>query len=315
MHALVTGAGGYTGGRLVRRLLAQGHQVRALARHHWQAPALREAGARVVIGDITDPVSLAGIATGIEVMYHLVGTSTGDSAARRRVLVEGLGNLLDQARARPGAPPRIIVAGNAVVYGDGEGAILDEESPCRPITDLGRITLEAEAALGQARREAGDCSFTVVRCGAIYGPGRLSSESIRQGRFRLVGSGQNWSSRIQVDDLVAALIALGMSPALGPVYNAVDREPSSLNDYYAYLANSLGVPAPPHRTAWRARGQGQVRSLLSRGRGPGIDRDTIGFFTADLRLDGSRLWREVGLCPRYPSYRVGIPASLMAEQG
>ena len=315
MHALVTGAGGYTGGRLVRRLLAEGHQVRALVRDPRQAPAPRAAGARVVIGDITDPASLAGIATGIDVIYHLVGTLTGGSAELRRVLVGGLRNLLDQARARPGAPPRIILAGNAVVYGDGQGTLLDEESPCRPFTDLGRIMLEAEDELRKAGREARDCPFTIVRCGAIYGPGRLSSESIRQGRFQLIGSGRNWSSRIQVDDLVTALIALGGSPASGPVYNAVDREPSSLHDYYTYLADSLGVPAPSHRPAWRARAQGQIKSLLIRGRGPVNDRDTIGLFTADLRLDGSRLWRDVGLSPRYPSYRVGIPASLVEERG
>lgn len=314
MRVLVTGAGGYTGGRLARRLLAEGHQVRALVRRPWQAPGLREAGARVVIGDITDPVSLAGIAAGIDVIYHLVGALTGGSAEVCRVLVGGTRNLLDQVLAGQGVPPRIILTSNAVVYGDGKGMLLDEESPCRPITDLGRIALEAEETLRDAARGTRGISATVVRCGAIYGPGRLSSELIRQGRFRLIGSGLNWSSRIQVDDLVTALIALGAAPPPGSVYNAVDYEPSPLIAYYGFLAESLGAPAPTHRSAWRAHGQGRARALLSRGRGAALDANVIGLFTANLRVDGSRLWRDLRVSPRYPSYRSGIPASLAEEQ-
>ncbi|HXT37276.1 MAG TPA: NAD-dependent epimerase/dehydratase family protein [Chloroflexota bacterium] len=314
MHALVTGAGGYTGGRLARRLLAEGHQVRALVRHPRQAPALREAGARVVIGDITDPVSLAGIAANLEVVYHLVGTMAGGVTELCRVLVGGTRNLLDQSLAGQGAPPRIIFTSNVVVYGDGRGTLLDEESPCRPITDLGRITLEAEEVLRVAGRRSSGLGITIVRCGAIYGPGRLSSQLIRQGRFRLIGSGRNWSSRIQVDDLVTALIALGASPGPRSLYNAVDLEPSSVHDYYAYLAESLGASAPTHRSAWRALGQGRAQSLLSRGQRPAINGNLIGLFTADLRVDGSRLWRDLGLSPQHPSYRAGIPASLAEEQ-
>ncbi|HVA93214.1 MAG TPA: NAD-dependent epimerase/dehydratase family protein [Chloroflexota bacterium] len=315
MHALVTGAGGYTGGRLARRLLEEGHQVRALVRRPHQAPALRDAGARVVLGDLAHPATLAGITAGIDVVYHLAGALAGGSVGIRRALVEGSRNLLAQCHAIRGEPPAVIFTSNAVVYGNGRRAVLDEESPCRPAFPLGSITLEAEEVLRAAHCGPQTIAATILRCGAIYGPGRLSSELIRQERFRLIGSGRNWSSRIHVDDLVTALIALGASPRGGAIYCAADREPCAVNDYYEYLADALGAPFPTHRSAWRVRQQGRARAFLTLGRATDLDANVIGLFTADLRLDGSRLWRDLGLTPRWPSYRAGIPASLAMEQG
>lgn len=313
MRILVTGAGGYTGGKLACRLLTEGHAVRALVRTPEQATVLRAAGARVVIGDIGRRSTLAGIAANIDLVYHLVGTLGG---GMRRTLVEGTAHLIDQCRAVSGTPPAIIFTSNAVVYGNGRGALLDEDSPCRPTFPLGQISLEAEEGLREAAGGARPIPVTILRCGAIYGPGRLSSSLIREGRFRVIGSGRNWSSRIYVDDLVSLLAALAGAPNRAALYCAVDREPSAVNDYYDYLAHHLAVVPPRHLPAWQARLRGQARAIPARlrGRAPFVDLNVVGLFTADLRLDGSRLWDELGLEPRYPSYRIGIPAALAEER-
>jgi nucleoside-diphosphate-sugar epimerase len=317
VRVLVTGAAGYTGTRLVERLRADGHSVRALVRRQAQAAPLRALGARVVVGDVANRTSLAGIAANIDVAYHLVGTLAGGNARMRRVLVDGTRHLLEACRtagAGAGGPLRaLIVTSNAVVYGDGGGNLLDEGSPCRPAFPLGRLNQSAEEELRCAA--ASGVPITVLRVGAIYGPGRLSSDLVRSGRFRIIGSGRNYSSRIHVEDLLSVLLALGEVPRPGAIYCVGDEEPCAVNDYYALLADHLGVAPPVHIPAWLARGRGRARATLARlrGRAPFVDANVIGLFTADVRLDSELLRGQLDLRLRYPSFRVGLPAALAAE--
>lgn len=316
MQALVTGASGYTGARLVRALLAGGWSVRALVRDPRTAPPLRALGARVVIGDVTQPATLAGLAANCTAVYHLVGTLTGGTAAMECVLVGGTRNLIDCCRAASasGSLRSFIMASNAVVYGQGGQAPLTEASPCLPSFPLGRLTLNAERLVSAAGIEYG-LPATILRLGAIYGPGRISSALLRAGRFRVVGSGRNHSSRIHIDDLLAVLLALGKEPRPGQIYCAADRTPSSLNDYYVYLSSLLGVASPRHIPIAEARIRGSAAGALARlrGRAPTLDANVVGLFTADLRLDSTRLWNDLGLAPHYPRYREGLQASVAAE--
>lgn len=316
MQALVTGASGYTGGRLVRHLLAEGWSVRALIRDPRAVPPLRALGARVVIGDVTRPATLAGLAANCTAVYHLVGSLLGGTAAMERVLVEGTRNLIECCLAgrASGTLRSFVLASNAVVYGQGGTAMLTEGSPSLPSFPLGRLALRAEQLVTKAHDEQG-LPAAILRLGAIYGPGRISSALLRAGRFRIIGSGDNHSSRIHIDDLLAVLLALGREPRPGQIYCAADRVPSSLNDYYVRLASLLGVAPPRHIPVAEARIRGGAGAAVARlrGRTPTLDANVLGLFTADLRLDSTRLWAELGIAPLYPSYREGLPASVAAE--
>ena len=249
-------------------------------------------------------------------VYHLVGTLTGGTAAMERVFVGGTRNLIDCCRAASasGSLRSFVLASNAVVYGQGGSAPLTEGSPCLPSFPLGRLTLKAEQLVSAASIDHG-LPATILRLGAIYGPGRISSALLRAGRFRIVGSGLNHSSRIQIDDLLTVLLALGEEPRPGQIYCAADRTPSSLNHYYVYLCSLLGVASPRHIPIAEARLRGGAAATLAglRGRSSALDANVLGLFTADLRLDSTRLWNNLGLAPHYPSYREGLPAAVAAE--
>jgi hypothetical protein len=111
------------------------------------------------------------------------------------------------------------------------------------------------------------------------------------------------------------LLALSQRPRPGSLYCVADEEPYAVVDYYRHLSELLGTAPPGHIPAWFAtlRGRGRYALARLRGRPPFVDDNVIGLFTADLRLDSSRVRAELGLTLRYPSFREGLPAALAAE--
>ena len=317
MQALVTGASGYTGGRLVRHLLAEGWSVRALIRDPRAVPPLRALGARVVIGDVTRPATLAGLAANCTAVYHLVGSLLGGTAAMERVLVEGTRNLIECCLAgrASGTLRSFVLASNAVVYGQGGTAMLTEGSPCLPSFPLGRLALRAEQLVTKAHDEHG-LPATILRLGAIYGPGRTLQRAAPRRTLpdRRIG-GLTTAAASTSTICSRCSLALGREPRPGQIYCAADRMPSSLNDYYVHLASLLGVAPPRHIRVAEARLRGGAAAAAARlrGRSSTLDANVLGLFTADLRLDSTRLWNDLGLAPHYPSYREGLRASVAAE--
>ena len=173
------------------------------------------------------------------------------------------------------APSRVVYLSTTGVYGAAH--LVDETTPVDWSSDRARARLEAERAI-----TAGPWSTLVLRPAAIYGPGRGVQESVRRGTYP---PGENFISRIHVDDLAAHCEAALLSELTG-AYPVADGEPCTSREIAEFCSQLLGVPLPD---------------------GPVATPRIFG----DRKVDGSAIRRLLGVTLEYPSYRTGIPASII----
>jgi UDP-glucose 4-epimerase len=176
---LVTGAGGFIGSRVVRRLVALGARVRA-----WLGPApapeLRSPppGVTPAHGDIADPATLAQQLPGIACVYHLAGPPSPSAsftapATYVRVHASGTAALLEACIAA--RVPRLVYVSSADVYAPLDAQVdaaiqVDEDHPRSPRSPYAIAKLAAEQVL-EVCAPTGGVQTTIVRPFSIYGPG------------------------------------------------------------------------------------------------------------------------------------------------
>ncbi|HBP22467.1 MAG TPA: NAD(P)-dependent oxidoreductase [Planctomycetes bacterium] len=179
------------------------------------------------------------------------------------------------------------------VYGDHEGAWVDEETPLQaPSSERARRRAAAEA---RWRALAGELPLEVFRLGGIYGPGRSPLDRVRAGRARRLDAPEHLFSRIHVEDVAGALRAAIEQPRPGRVLNLVDDEPATSATVTERACELLGVEPPPLVPF-------DLESLP-----PAV----ASFYRDRRRVRNARLREELGYELRYPTYREGLAALLL----
>lgn len=275
----LTGATGFVGGHLLRRLLAEGWQVRALARRpEALADALAEptaAGAALtpVPGDLENDDALAELVAGTEAVVHCAGLVAARSAAEfTRANTEGTDRL---AMAAAGAPT------GAEPGGKRRFLLMSSLAAREPqLSPYAASKRQAEAAL---ERGAAALDWQALRPPVVYGPGdRATLPLFRQFARGMVlqpaGSGR--FSMLYVEDLAAAVVALlNQSAPQGALLELDDGRPGGygwpeiLATAEAQLrrrVRGLPVPRPLQRLAAAAGELGTVftgrPAILSQGK-------------------------------------------------
>jgi nucleoside-diphosphate-sugar epimerase len=215
----LTGATGYTGGRLLAAFLEDGHEVVALARAGSRLPTTSRPPVWVE-GDLADREALGRLVEGAQAVVHVAAvyrTAGHPDAYYREVNVGGTERLLEAA-ARAGVS-RFVHTSTVGVHGHVAHPPADETSALGP-GDIYQLTkAEGELlALDFGRRRG--LPVAVVRPGAIYGPGetRLLKlfRAIARGRYAIVGSGRTFYHPVFIDDLVQGYrLALTRPEAVG----------------------------------------------------------------------------------------------------
>jgi nucleoside-diphosphate-sugar epimerase len=245
MTVLVTGATGFLGTSLVRRLLSRGARVRVLARSPAKAKSLQDRGVEVVAGDITDRTAVATAAHGATVVYHLAGRlfAPGIPAMEYyRTHVEGTELLLDRCRQEPSLE-RFVHCSTTGVLGVTGDRPADETAPCRPTNAYEATKAEAELAVRERSRDG--LPAVIARPGLVYGPGDLHLlpffRAVLRRQFRPIGRRTVWLHPIYIDDMVEALVRCGeRAEAVGECFHLAGREPVSLAGLADAIARAGG---------------------------------------------------------------------------
>jgi UDP-glucose 4-epimerase len=247
MRVAITGASGYVGRHLLRRLIEEGHGVSALSRSPLE-PSFSSKSFQSVLGDIRNQDSLRVLVQDSDAVVHLaayVHKNPGTEEEKQNcfdVNVEGTRRLLREIE-KTGRVQRIIYISTIAVYGSAF-EMVNEDSACSPITPYASSKLEAEKLILEAFRKGFVTGFilrTAMVCG-VNAPGNLQRiiGLMRVGVFPLVEKGKNKKSLVSLQDLVELITQSLKSPAQPRVYNIASDPPLTILQISEALKRGLG---------------------------------------------------------------------------
>lgn len=304
---LVTGATGFIGGALARKLTDLGRPLRVLVRDRSRLPEAIGGSADIVEGDITDEDAAARATEGVATVFHIAGTFREPGLPDRRyveVNVEGTLNLLTAAtrnRVR-----RFVHCSTSGIHGSITGPPADEEHPLVLEEIYERTKAEGEQAALRFGSENG-IEVTVLRPAQVYGPGDTRLLKL----FRMAGSrvtiwfgpGTAHYHLLYIDDLVDAfLLAAEAEGAPGEAFLIAGSELPTLNELIVAVARSMGredprllrLPAEP----FMLLGLVCEKVCIPLGISPPIYRRRVEFFTKNKAYDIGKARRMLGFQPR-----------------
>jgi len=303
-RVLVTGATGFTGAVLVRKLCERGALVRAIVRSTSRRDALQGLPVEWIEGHVYDPVVVERAVTGVEIIFHVAAAYreagiTDD--VYRKVHVESTQCLAQAAMKTPGFK-RFVHVSTVGVHSHIENPPANEEYPFGPGDVYQQTKADAEAWIRDfSARKA--LPLTVIRPAAIYGPGdRRLLKLFKMATWRLIpilgrARGQLYHL-IHVDDLTEILILAAAHPAaLGEVFIAGDPAALALADILQIISAEYGRKARLIRIpAWPFFGAAAVCEAVCRpfGWSPPLYRRRVAFFTKDRSFDTSKLRNRLG---------------------
>lgn len=302
---LITGATGFAGSHLARRLVRDGRSVAALVRPTSDDEFLRRIGVECRVADLGDGDSVSGCFAGVSEVYHLAAAFRTEHADRKefcRVNVAGTRHLLEAAQAS--GVRRFVHCSTVGVHGEIEDPPASESYRCKPGDYYQQSKLEGEiVALEFAEK---GLAVSVVRPAGIYGPGDSRFlklfRVIAARRFVMLGSGRTLYHMTYVDDLVDGLLLAGTRPeAVGEVFAIGGERYTTLRALVELIAESLGVPHPRLRLPYPPVYAASVacdRLWRAIGADPPLYPRRVQFFVKDRAFDISKAKRVLGYRPK-----------------
>lgn len=246
---LVTGATGFLGYRLVKRLVDEEYPVRAFARKLSNVGALKELGVEIAIGDLGDELSIAAAVKDMDVVVHAAAGTSGTAKDSATATILGTRNVLEACRAN--RVKKIVYISSCNVYevaGYPENQVVTEEAQLErfPLRrgHYSASKLQAEALVTEAMN-LGKFSVVVLRPGALYGPGaevytRMMGVSYAEYIFVVFGDGKSELPLVHVENAVDAIVeSIDNASADNQVFNVVDQEPVTKRMYMERVIKPL----------------------------------------------------------------------------
>lgn len=277
---LVVGCG-YVGQRAAEFWRDAGLNVAVTTRSPERAQKLEAAGLHPFVCNVLDLPSLRPLPAARTVL-HAVGFDRESGQSQREVYVDGLSNLLE---GLDGRFDQFIHISSTSVYGQTDGAAVNEEAATIPSRDNGRVVLDAELLLRDRFEDA-----VILRLAGIYGPDRLLARVLqRKDNQPIPGNPDAWLNLIHQTDIVRAIDAVVEKQLQNELFLVADDEPIRRRDFYTLLASLIGAAEPTFE--------------------PSLS-DPKGDRGANKRCDNTKLHQLLLPELTYPTVREGLPDAI-----
>ena len=306
MKVMVTGANGFTGSYLVKKLLARGYEVTGLVRKNSNFNMIENLPIKLIYKDIAKD-SLDGLLDDIDIVYHVAAAFRAENVPRQYfwdVNVEGTRKLLVEAKRAN--VKRFVHTSTVGVQGKIKNPPAKEEYPYNPGDYYQESKMDGEKlALNFFKSE--NLQGTVVRPVGIYGPGDTRFlklfKFINNGSFRMIGNGQVLYHITYVEDLVEGIALAGeKDEAVGEIITIGGEGFLTLEKLVEKIGNALDKPVIhkmkiPFWPIWTA---GLICEIVCKPFQitPPIYRRRVDFFIKDRAFDISKAKSLLGFKPK-----------------
>lgn len=305
MKYLITGANGFIGPWLVKRLAWEGHSCRCLVRSKTSAESISYLqNVELIEGDVTDKNSLKDIAVNVDGLFHLatlghVHNFKAPEGMFEVVNVAGTKNIMDEA-VNAGVK-KIVHCSSVAAMGICDDVPANEESKCRPHHPYGLSKLHAEEMLRKLCKENG-LPVVIIRFSMVYGPGDWRdmlriAKLVKKRIIPKIGSSPKLTPLIHVEDAVEGLLLALEKGRLGETYLITNKKSEPFDKILDIIANSLEikcftVPVPEWAALTAASGIEKISNLI--GISPFVARKNIESTLADRIFSIEKAQRELG---------------------
>jgi nucleoside-diphosphate-sugar epimerase len=188
-------------------------------------------------------------------------------------------------------PSRIVLISTTGVYGDCNGAWINESQRLRPQTDRARRRVDAEKVIEDWHRHTGIITV-ILRVSGIYGPDRLPISRLERREPVLAPEQSPWSNRIHIEDLIRVCIAAARNPHPSRIYNVSDGNPSTMAEFFCKVAKTHNLPPPPVID----------RELAEKKLNPKM----LSYLNESKRIDNTLMCEHLGVVPNFPDLNAGL---------
>jgi len=249
MKILVTGANGFIGSNLVKRLISEGNEVHSLVRKTSDLSFLDQVSTKLIYGDITDRSSLKNALKDIDMVYHVAGLAAdwGPYELFERINFSGTQNVATIA-ADTGVKKMVYIS-TVAFHGFGKTDMTEDSPVAKNLIPYAKTKYLAEQWLWEFQNKTG-MKITAVRPGNVFGINDRTFmlkylEAMETGKFMEVNKGRSKTCPVFIDNLIDIITLVAREPkADGHAFIATDGLDVNWHTFNTKLADAMGVKLP-----------------------------------------------------------------------